>query len=218
MNALLAALLALVPLGVVLVLMLVWRWPAANAGLAGLAAALGLAWFVFGFGTSVYPELGVARATGGALAEATVTALTILWIIVPALLLYQLQLGSGAIDVLRSALGSVSDDTRIIAILVAWFFALFLEGAAGFGTSIALTAPFLIGFGFTPVEALSATLIGHSVGVSFGAVGTPVFAQAEMKWVEWGRDSAPAGAVSSRVRLDHGAPDDACGHTLTGGE
>jgi lactate permease len=60
---------------------------------------------------------------------------------------------------------------------VAWFFTLFLEGAAGFGTPVALAAPFLVAAGFPPVAAVTAALIGHAAGVSFGALGTPVIAQ-----------------------------------------
>jgi lactate permease len=79
--------------------------------------------------------------------------------------------------VLRLAMGRLSNDPRIVALLVAWFFVLFVEGAAGFGTSVALAAPFLVSAGFRRVEAVTIALVGHAVGVSFGAVGTPVLAQ-----------------------------------------
>jgi lactate permease len=62
----------------------------------------------------------------------------------------------------------------VAALLIAWFFTLFIEGAAGFGTPIALAAPFLVAAGFQPLAAVAAALFGHAVGVSFGAVGTPV--------------------------------------------
>ena len=173
----LQALLAALPLLVILVAMLALRWSAARAGAAGLAVTLVIAWFGFGYGTSVLPELGVGLATGGALAEALFIAATILWIIFPALCIHELQLRTGAIDVLRMAMGRLSNDPRIVALLVAWFFVLFVEGAAGFGTSVALAAPFLVSAGFRRVEAVTIALVGHAVGVSFGAVGTPVLAQ-----------------------------------------
>ena len=177
MSLTLQAFLAATPILLILVLMLGVRWSAGRAGLVGLVVTLGLAWGVFGYGTQALPELGVVGATGGALAEAVFIALTILWIIFPALCIHELQLRTGSVDVIRMAMGRLSDDPRIIALLVAWFFALFIEGAAGFGTSVALAAPFLVSAGFGRVEAVSIALIGHAVGVSFGAVGTPVLPQ-----------------------------------------
>ena len=171
------ALLAALPLLIVLVLMLGLRWPAVRAGGAGLLLTLLVAWFGFGYGTRVLTELGVAGATGGALAEALFIAATIVWIVFPALCIHELQLRTGAVDVLRMAMGRLSGDPRITALLVAWFFVLFVEGAAGFGTSVALAAPFLVSAGFRRVHAVSIALVGHTVGVSFGAVGTPVLAQ-----------------------------------------
>lgn len=177
MPNLLFAGLAAVPIIAILVLMVGFRWSAARSGSVGLLLALGIAWFAFGYGTRVLPELGVGVATAGALGEALFLAMTILWIIFPALCIHELQSRTGAIDVLREAMGRLSDDPRIVALLVAWFFVLFIEGAAGFGTSVALAAPFLVAAGFGRVEAVSIALIGHAVGVSFGAVGTPILPQ-----------------------------------------
>lgn len=165
--------LAATPILLILALMLGARWTAARAGLAGLAIALLLAWTAF----APPPGLTLAQTSLGALAEAAFTAATILWILFAALCIHQLQLRTGGMDVLRRGLGSLSDDPRVVAVLVAWFFALFLEGAAGFGTPVALAAPFLVGFGFRPVEAVVLVLIGHAAGVSFGAVGTPILPQ-----------------------------------------
>ena len=172
-----AAVLASLPLLVVLVGMLGLRWSAARAGTAGLALGLLLAYFVFGFGVRSLPQLGALAATGGVLLEATFIAATILWIVFPALCIHELQLRTGAVDVLRRSMARLSGDPRILALLVAWFFVLFVEGAAGFGTSVALAAPFLVTAGFGRVAAVTIALIGHAAGVSFGAVGTPVLAQ-----------------------------------------
>lgn len=169
--------LAALPIAVILLLMIGARWSAARAGSTGLVVALLVAWFGYGLGTTIMPELGVVRTTGGALAEALFLALTILWIIFPALCIHELQVRTGGMDVLQQAMGRVSGDPRIAALLIAWFFVLFVEGAAGFGTSVALAAPFLVSAGFGRVTAVSISLIGHSVGVSFGAVGTPVLPQ-----------------------------------------
>lgn len=171
--------LAALPLLCVVILMLFFRWSAARAGAVALllALALGVGWF--GYGTRIYPEVGRAGAVGGAGLEAAFITATILWIIGPAICLYNLQKLTGGIDVLSEALGRLSTDRRLAALLVAWFFALFMEGAAGFGTPIALAAPFLVSAGFKPVEAVVLALVGHAVGVSFGAVGTPVIPQVQ---------------------------------------
>jgi len=159
---------ALLPILLILALMLGARWAAGPAGLAGLALALPVAWLGFGWDLAGLP--GVA-------AEAGFTALTILWIVFPALLLHEAQLAGGGTATLRAAIARLSDDPRIMALLVAWFFALFAEGAAGFGTPVALAAPILVALGFSPARAVALALVGHAVGVSFGAVGTPVAAQ-----------------------------------------
>lgn len=173
------------------------RLSAAIAGLCGLAVSVVLA--IFAFAPAADAELGVTALLGGAGLEAVFTAATILWIIFGALCLYQLQERSGSLERLRDAIGSISGDTRIAAILIAWFFALFAEGAAGFGTAVALAAPFLVGFGFAPAQAVVITLIGHSVGVSFGAVGTPILAQAQL--VPFAAGELGAAAASFHVVL-----------------
>ncbi|GAA1699788.1 L-lactate permease [Microcella alkalica] len=169
--------LAAVPVLVVLVLMTLLRWSAARAGLVTAALTLAVAVAAFGFGTEE-GDLPLAFALVGVTAEAGFIALTILGIIGPALGIHLLQRATGAAARLRLALAVLHPDPRLGALLVAWFFALFLEGAAGFGTPIALAAPFLVAAGMSPVAAVAAALVGHAAGVSFGAVGTPVLAQA----------------------------------------
>lgn len=173
----LEAIMATLPIVVILVVMVVGKRSAATAGAIGLAVTIVLTLTYFGFPALAGRRLpGVAGLTGS-FGEALFTAATILWIIFGALCLHRLQMQTKAIDSLREHLGRLTDDPRLLAVLIAWFFALFLEGAAGFGTPIALAAPFLVGFGFKPVQAVAITLIGHSVGVSFGAVGTPIIPQ-----------------------------------------
>jgi lactate permease len=165
------------PIAVVLVAMVGLRWSAARAGLAGVAVAAALAVGAFGFGGPGDP-FGVVEGSVGVAAEAGFIAFTIVLILGPALGVHHLQQRTGASDRLRAALGRLSPDPRVAGLLVAWFFALFLEGAAGFGTPVALAAPFLVAIGFSPLAAVTAALIGHASGVSFGAVGTPVMAMA----------------------------------------
>lgn len=165
------ALLASLPILVVVLAMAALHWRAALAGLAGLGVALAVLW-----GTD---RLGGALLAGVALEAASSTAV-ILWIILPALAIYEVQSRSGALDRLRRALAGISDDRAVQALLIAWFFGLFMEGAAGFGTPVALAAPLLVGLGFGPVRAVTLALLGHASGVSFGAVGTPALAQIEL--------------------------------------
>jgi lactate permease len=174
------ALLAAAPLALIIALMLGLRWSAARAGVAGLAVALAIAYLGFGYGDVVAGEIGRWRAGAFAFGEAGFTAATILWIIFPALCVYEIQKRTGAFDVIRAGLASVSTDRRVQVLLIAWFFALFMEGAAGFGTPVALAAPLLVSLGFTPLKAVTLALIGHAAGVSFGAVGTPIVAQADL--------------------------------------
>ena len=171
MNAILAA----SPILVVLFLMLGFRVSAASAGSSGLLLALYLA--------STRPEALQGWAFLGPFVESAFLTATILWILLPALAIYHLQAATGAIDVLRDALSRLTADRMLLAILIGWFFALFLEGVAGFGTPIALAAPLLVGIGFAPVQAVAIALIGHAGGVAFGAVGTPVLAQTELTGV-----------------------------------
>ncbi|MEM7566866.1 MAG: L-lactate permease [Pseudomonadota bacterium] len=166
------AALAASPILLVLGLMLGLNWSAAKAG--GLAFALAIALALLAFEMAPGGIGGEILALTGALAEAGFTTATILWIIFPALAVHALQTRTGALDTMRGALSNLSDDPLVATLLIGWFFALFIEGAAGFGAPVALAAPLLVGLGMKPERALIITLIGHAAGVSFGAVGTPI--------------------------------------------
>lgn len=172
-----SAVLAAMPLAVILVGMGVLRRSAVVAGAIGLAVALVLAVTTFDLAGAAG---GRARAAYGVVGEAAHTTATILWIILPALAIYEFQKRTGAIERIRDTLAALTDNRRIQALLIAWFFGLFMEGAAGFGTPVALAAPLLAGLGYSPVRAVTLALLGHAAGVSFGAVGTPVLAQVEL--------------------------------------
>lgn len=187
------AALASLPVLSVLALMVGRGWTAARAGALTAVLTLILAVGAFDFGGDADP-FGVPSGLAGVLAEAGFISLTIVGIIGPALGIHHLQERSGATVRLRAALSRLHPDPRVGALVVAWFFALFLEGAAGFGTPVALAAPFLVAAGFSPVGAVVAALIGHAAGVSFGAVGTPVAAQTAIVDVA-ARDLAAAAAV-----------------------
>jgi lactate permease len=170
------AALATSPVLLVLVLMIGRGWPAARAGAVTAVFTLVLAVAAFDFGGTDDP-FGVPGGVVGVIAEAVFITATVVAIIGPALGIHHLQERTGATARLRSALARLHPDPRVGALLIAWFFCLFMEGAAGFGTPVALAAPFLVAAGFQPVAAVGAALVGHAAGVSFGAVGTPVVAQ-----------------------------------------
>ncbi len=172
------ALVAAAPLAIVLAGMIALRWSAAIAGAVALAAAVAL--WLAGFGGA---RLTAGTAAGTA-AEAAHATFTILWIILPALALHEFQERTGAVGRIRDALGGLTADRRLQAILIGWFFGLFIEGAAGFGTPVALAAPLLVGLGYPPLRAVVLALLGHAAGVSFGAVGTPALAQIEVSGLD----------------------------------
>lgn len=170
--------LAASPILLVLVLMAGFGRSAALSGAAGLALAAGLAFGPFALDRAT--GVGVFASFLGVALEGMFLAATVVAIVWPALALHRWQEETGALERVRAALGVLTTDPAARTLLVGWFFALFVEGAAGFGTPVALAAPLLAGFGLAPARAVAVALIGHAVGVSFGAVGTPVLAQAEL--------------------------------------
>src|SRR5436189_6068939 len=98
------------------------------------------------------------------------------WIILNLIFLYQLTVRKGLFDVLRGSLASLAPDPRIQVILIAFSFGAFFEGAAGFGTPVAVTAAILIQLGFKPLAASGLSLIANTAPVAFGALGTPIIA------------------------------------------
>jgi lactate permease len=193
------ALLATIPIGLVVLTMVVWHWRAASAGLLGLAAALVVAVVGFGLGAHTHAVIGLTGAAAGAMLEALFVTVTILWIVFPALCVYEMQARSGAFETIKQGLTRLTQDPRLLALLVAWFFALFMEGVAGFGTPVALAAPILVSLGFTPVQAVTLTLVGHVAGVSFGAIGTPVLPQMAVTGISALELSHPAGFLHAMV-------------------
>ncbi|MEM7489993.1 MAG: L-lactate permease [Pseudomonadota bacterium] len=169
------AALGALPIAVVLAAMAGLGWPAARAGALGLTLAAILAVTVFGLGAG-----GLGATTFGIVAEAAHTTAIILWIVLPALMLHAYGQGTGGVARLRDALAGITAKPRAQVVLIAWFFGLFMEGAAGFGAPVALAAPLLVGLGIPPVRAVAAALLGHASGVSFGAVGTPALALGEV--------------------------------------
>src|SRR5918996_1197224 len=138
--------------------------PLGNAVLSTLVAAV----LVFGMPASL------AGAT--ALFGAAYGLFPIGWIVLNVIFLYQLTHERGLFAILRTSITTVTADRRLQLLLVAFSFGAFFEGAAGFGTPVAVTAAILIGLGFSPLAASGLSLIANTAPVAFGALGTPIIA------------------------------------------
>ena len=136
------------------------------AGLTTLILALALA--VLAFNMPVLTAL--ASASQGALYG----LMPIGWIIVTSVFLYNLTVKTGHFNIIRSSVLSITEDRRIQALLIAFSFGAFLEGAAGFGAPVAISAALLVGLGFKPLKAAGLCLIANTAPVAFGAIGVPV--------------------------------------------
>jgi len=157
---------AALPIVLLLVALGVLEWRAHRAALLGLLAALAVSILVFGMPA----RTAVATAAYGA----AYGFLPIGWIVLNAVFLYSLTVATGQFDVLKSSVGRLSHDRRIQALLVAFSFGAFIEGASGFGTPVAICSALLIGLGFTPLYAAGLSLIANTAPVAFGAIGTPI--------------------------------------------
>ncbi|WGV57480.1 lactate permease LctP family transporter [Brevibacillus brevis] len=98
------------------------------------------------------------------------------WIIISSVFLYKLTVKTGQFDIIRSSVLSITEDRRLQALLVAFSFGAFLEGAAGFGAPVAISAALLVGLGFHPLYAAGLCLIANTAPVAFGAIGIPIIA------------------------------------------
>ena len=140
------------------------------AALLGLAVALIVA--VVGFGMPT-PMAGATAAYGAAFG-----LLPIGWIILNVIFLYRLTERTGQFDILRDSIAGITPDRRLQLLFIAFSFGAFFEGAAGFGTPVAVTAAMLMGLGFTPLAAAGLSLIANTAPVAYGALGAPVIALA----------------------------------------
>jgi len=158
-------LLAAAPLIITAVLLVGLLWPATRAMPIAWVAALAVGFFVWN---------NAPVWLAGASIVGVITALEILFIVFGALVLLYTLMQAGAFDRINEGFAAVSDDRRVQIVLLAFFLATFIEGAAGFGTPAAVVAPLLLALGFPALAAVIAALIGHIIAVTYGAVGTPI--------------------------------------------
>jgi lactate permease len=182
-----STLLAALPILVLLGALAFFRVKAHAAALLGLASSLAIAVLVFGMPSS---KAGAVTLFGAAYG-----LFPIGWIILNVIFLYGLTEGRGLFKVLQESLTRVTEDRRLQLLLIAFSFGAFFEGAAGFGTPVAVTAAILIGLGFRPLKASGLSLIANTAPVAFGALGTPIIALQGVTGLPLRELSAQAGRI-----------------------
>ena len=171
-NMVLSTLLAAIPVVVMLVGLGFLHLKAHIAAGAGLLSAIIVAVFVYGMPGEM---AGKAALMGG-----LTGLLPIGWIVLNIIYLHQLTEQNGSFKILQDSIAGITEDRRLQLLLIAFGFGAFFEGAAGFGTPVAVTAAILIGLGFSPLAASGLSLIANTAPVAFGALGTPIITLAKV--------------------------------------
>jgi lactate permease len=185
--------LAAVPIFVLLFLLGVLRRPAWMASLCGLAASIIVALTAY--------HMPVDRLVATVTYGAAYGLFPIGWVVFSAILLYRVILETGKFDVLRDSIGHLTDDPKLQALLVAFAFGAFIEGAAGFGTPVAVAAAMLTGLGFSPFYAAGICLLANTAPVAFGSIATPIIALSVTTGLPLDRLSAGVGRICAPVSL-----------------
>jgi L-lactate transport len=162
----LSAIVAALPIFTMLFLLGVARKPAWFSSLCGAAAAAIVALFAYGMPASMVLSSALYGAAYG--------LLPIGWIVFTAILLYRLTVDTGKFEIIKDSIASLTGDRRIQALLIAFAFGAFIEGAAGFGTPVAVASAMLAGLGFEPFFAAAICLLANTSPVAFGSIGIPV--------------------------------------------
>ena len=183
----LSALVAAIPIFTLLLLLGVLRKPAWIASLFGLAAAAAVAIGAYGM---------PAGAAIGAMTNGAVFGLVpIGWIVFAAILLYRLSVESGKFEILKDSIGGLTNDRNLQALLIAFAFGAFIEGASGFGSPVAVAAAMLTGLGFSPFYAAAICLLANTAPVAFGSIGIPITTLGAVTGLPVDRLSAGVGRI-----------------------
>lgn len=159
--------LAFIPIALILILMVGFRWGAARSGGVGYLSAFLIALLVFG---------ADAELLGFAHSRALLLTIDVLFVIWAAFLLYRVADEAGAITTIGRSLPHLTADKGMQALIIGWVFASFLQGVGGFGVPVAVIAPILVGLGFSPLQAVVIPSIGHGWAVTFGSLGSSFIA------------------------------------------
>jgi lactate permease len=184
-NLIFSSLVAAVPVVVLLGLLAFWHVRAHFAALAGLVSAALIAVFVYHMPAQL---AGMAAVNG-----AVFGIFPIGWIVLNAMFVYNLSVETKQFEVMQKQIAGVSGDRRIQALMIAFCFGAFIEGAAGFGAPVAITGALMIGLGFKPLEAAKLALIGNTAPVAFGSLGIPLTTMADITGLDLMKLSAMVG-------------------------
>jgi lactate permease len=193
LNLAWSAMIAALPILALLLLLGVLRRPAWIAALAGLAAAFVVALA----GYHMPARLAVSAALDGA----AFGLFPISWIVFWAIALYRLTADTGKFEIIKDSVGRLTEDRRLQALMIAFAFGAFVEGAAGFGTPVAVAAAMLTGLGFPPFRAAAICLLANTAPVAFGSIGIPVITLAGTTGLALAKLSAATGRLCAPLSL-----------------
>ena len=175
-NIFFSALAAAVPLIILFYMLAVRRSKGHIAAALATVSAVVLAILVFGMPAGLAIDSVFYGAAFG--------LFPIVWIVITAIWVYNMSVESGEFEIIKNSLSCVTDDRRLQAIFIAFAFGSFIEGTAGFGTPVAITASMLVGLGFNPLYAAGICLIANTAPVAFGAIGIPVVVAAQVSGLD----------------------------------
>jgi L-lactate transport len=192
-SLVLSALVAAVPILVLLFLIGIRRKPAWIASLAGLGTTIVLAAVIYRMPAGILFESVLYGAAFG--------LFPIGWVVFSAILLYRVMQESGRFNTLKDSIGHLTDDGRLQMMLVAFAFGAFIEGCAGFGTPVAVAATMLTGLGFSPFTSAAVCLLANTAPVAFGSIATPILTLRATTGLPLDRLSAGVGRICAPVSL-----------------
>jgi len=175
-NIWLSSLIALIPIVFFFLALAIFRLKGSVAGTITVILALGVSLFAYDMPT----PMALASLVYGFLYGLWPIA----WIIIGAVFLYKVSVKTGQFNIIRSSILSITEDQRLQMLLVGFAFGTFLEGAAGFGAPVAITAALLVGLGFKPLYAAGLCLIVNTAPVAFGAMGIPIIVAGQVSGVD----------------------------------
>jgi lactate permease len=189
----LSAVIAAIPILVLFYMLGVIRKPAWMAAVSALAAAFVLALLVYGMPV----QLAVMSTLNGA----AFGLFPIAWIVFSSIMLYRLAVDTGKFEIIKDSVGGLTNDRRLQALLIAFSFGAFIEGAAGFGAPVAVAGAMLAGLGFAPFYAAGICLLANTAPVAFGSIGIPVTTLAGITGLPVLLLSAMVGRLSAMISV-----------------
>ena len=189
----LSALVAAVPIFTLLILLGVLRWPAWKASLAGLGSAALVALLVY--------RMPVTLTISSSAYGAAFGLFPIAWVVYWGVALYRITLDTGHFEIIKDSIASLTSDQGMQGLLIAFVFGAFLEGAAGFGAPVAVSAAMLVGLGFQPFRAAALCLLANTAPVAFGSIAVPLVTLAGVTGLPLAKLSADAGRLVAPLSM-----------------